>query len=170
MSFGPFGSIFSNVVENVVKPEESIKKIIKTIQKSTRWSRRYPIKGDHIRVSRTLYYHHGIYVSDNKVIHYNTDGDGDGLSGNAKVLCTSLDDFLEGGDCEVRNYSLLEKESLFPRAVIVKRAESKLGKGGYNLFFNNCEHFANWCATGKRKSDQVDDIFDIDILDIIVSR
>ena len=27
--------------------------------------------------------------------------------------------------------------------------------GGYNLLTNNCEHFANWCASGARFSNQV---------------
>ncbi len=127
-----------------------------------------PVKGDHIRVNRVVYYHHGIYVSDNKVIHYNTEGDGDGLSGNAKVLCTSLDDFLEGGKCQVRNYSSYEKKLLFPAGIIAKRAKGKLGEKGYNLVFNNCEHFANWCALGVKKSEQVEDLFDT--MDDIVLR
>ncbi|MDX9802246.1 MAG: lecithin retinol acyltransferase family protein [Spirochaetia bacterium] len=162
MSFSPFGSFFSNVMENVVKPEVTIKQIVKRIQKSIRWSRRYPVKGDHIRVRRLWgYYHHGIYVSDNEVIHYNTTGAGDGLLGDAKVLRTDLYDFLEGAVCEVRNYSFLEKGSLFSPGIIVKRARSELGKGGYNLVFNNCEHFANWCMIGMKRSEQVEDIFDV---------
>ena len=27
--------------------------------------------------------------------------------------------------------------------------------GEYNLVFNNCEHFATYCATGKKSSGQV---------------
>ena len=41
----------------------------------------------------------------------------------------------------------------------VKRAYSELGKKGYSLLVNNCEHFAVWCKTGRRESYQVKNIF-----------
>ena len=34
---------------------------------------------------------------------------------------------------------------------------SRLGEQNYNLLFNNCEHFANWCKTGRHRSNQMDD-------------
>ena len=36
------------------------------------WEQRKPEKGDHIRVMRIggLYAHHGVYVSDDEVIHF----------------------------------------------------------------------------------------------------
>ena len=37
----------------------------------------------------------------------------------------------------------------------VQRARSKIGKGGYNLFTHNCEHFAIWCKTGLNESTQL---------------
>lgn len=41
--------------------------------------------------------------------------------------------------------------------IVIQRAESQINKPGYNLFDNNCEHFAFWCKTGKNpKSHQVD--------------
>jgi hypothetical protein len=43
---------------------------------------------------------------------------------------------------------------------IAQRALSQLGKDGYSLLFNNCEHFAVWCATDVRESEQVRRIFD----------
>ncbi|GFO22956.1 hras-like suppressor 3 [Plakobranchus ocellatus] len=43
-----------------------------------------------------------------------------------------------------------------PPAIIVKRAMSKLGKVKYDLFTNNCEHFANWCRYDKAESQQVE--------------
>ena len=33
---------------------------------------------------------------------------------------------------------------------------SKLGRIGYNVLFDNCEHFASWCRYGLSKSDQAD--------------
>ena len=34
-------------------------------------------------------------------------------------------------------------------------ATEHLSKKGYSLAFNNCEHFAAYCVTGKKKSVQV---------------
>jgi hypothetical protein len=34
-------------------------------------------------------------------------------------------------------------------------ARDHLSKKGYSLAFNNCEHFASYCATGKKRSAQV---------------
>jgi hypothetical protein len=33
----------------------------------------------------------------------------------------------------------------------------RLGEQDYNLLFNNCEHFAHWCKTGRHRSTQVED-------------
>jgi hypothetical protein len=38
---------------------------------------------------------------------------------------------------------------------IVSRAEGSLGNGSYSLVWNNCEHFAHWCQTGRPASAQV---------------
>ena len=37
---------------------------------------------------------------------------------------------------------------------------SRLGEQNYNLLFNNCEHFATWCKTGRHSSGQVDSVID----------
>ena len=37
----------------------------------------------------------------------------------------------------------------------VSRAKSRLGERGYNLLWNNCEHYAIWCKTGLHESHQV---------------
>ena len=41
------------------------------------------------------------------------------------------------------------------RALAVQRAMSRVGERRYSLSGNNCEHFANWCATGIAVSQQV---------------
>jgi hypothetical protein len=40
--------------------------------------------------------------------------------------------------------------------VSVHRALGRLGEQRYNLIFNNCEHFAHWCKTGRHRSAQVE--------------
>jgi hypothetical protein len=47
-----------------------------------------------------------------------------------------------------------------PAGVTVRRAMSRLGEQNYNLLFNNCEHFATWCKTGRHRSVQVDSVVD----------
>jgi hypothetical protein len=122
------------------------------------WHFKSPVKGDHIRVNRLLYYHHGIYVSDSEVIHFNTHGHGDGLLGDATVIVSTLKEFLEFGRCEVRIYGWSLFEKTFPPEIVVERARSRIGESGYNIVFNNCEHFAHWCKTGIKRSSQIEDI------------
>ena len=43
----------------------------------------------------------------------------------------------------------------YPSKSVITRAISRLGESGYDLFENNCEHFAHWCKTGKTVSGQV---------------
>ena len=43
----------------------------------------------------------------------------------------------------------------YSRQSIVRRALSKIGSAGYNVFSRNCEHFANWCRYGREISRQV---------------
>ena len=45
-----------------------------------------------------------------------------------------------------------------PAGVTLRRAMGRLGEQNYNLLFNNCEHFAHWCKTGRHRSAQVEDL------------
>ena len=63
------------------------------------WEQRRPVMGDHIRVQRYhgLYAHHGIYVSDEEVIHFTgTDDDSILDWSKCKVIRTDLERFLDG--------------------------------------------------------------------------
>lgn len=122
------------------------------------WVFKPPLKADHIRVNRGIYYHHGIYVSDQEVIHF-TGNNNDNLFGfNNQVIGTNLHEFLRLGICEVKLYNEDELADLYPPEGIVAYARSCLGDKGYNLVFNNCEHFANMCTLGKHRSKQVEKI------------
>jgi len=44
------------------------------------------------------------------------------------------------------------------RLAAVGRAWKWLGKTGYNLIFNNCQHYKNFVQDGEAYSEQVDDI------------
>ena len=119
-----------------------------------------PNYGDQIRVNRGLYYHHGIYVSDDEVIQYASPKGSEISPETALIISTTLDEFLKGGVVEVREYDNNELNKVRSKDEIVKFAKSQLGTGlgEYNLIDNNCEHFSNYCAFGEKKSNQVEDI------------
>lgn len=95
-----------------------------------------------------MYSHHGIDCGDGTVIHY---------TGTlwkrkkASITRTSLEEF--AGDKEVL---IFEYKTQPEPDEVIERAESRLNEQGYDLVFNNCEHFATWCVTGKARSKQVE--------------
>ena len=126
------------------------------------WVQKPPQRGDHIRVQRMegLYAHHGVYVSDREVIHF-TGADDDSILDwdKPEVISTDLATFLKDGTLEVKEYTDEEFADLYSPEQIVNYARACLGDKGYNLIFNNCEHFANVCTLGRFRSNQVDRFF-----------
>jgi hypothetical protein len=55
-------------------------------------------------------------------------------------------------NARVREYGACD-----PADIVIQRAETRLNENSYNLFGNNCYHFAAWCKTGKKESAQVKD-------------
>ena len=106
-------------------------------------------RGDHIYVHRLGYTHHGIDCGDGTVVHYTGEL---GQKKEAAIRRTPIDQFLKGGHPKVRPYGQCDSPD-----VVVERAESRLGENKYKLLFNNCEHFATWCKTGRHQSEQVKD-------------
>ncbi len=100
--------------------------------------------GDHIYIDCGTYTHHGIDCGDGTAIHYI----GENLRG--VITRTSMAEFSSGRRIFVKQYENVEFSD-----IVILRAESRLNENNYNLFFNNCEHFATWCKTGKHESEQV---------------
>jgi hypothetical protein len=106
-------------------------------------------RGDQIYVMRPLlsvegvYEHHGIDCGDGTVIHYHKGDD-------AVVTRTTMEGFARGTSVYTKQQPLA-----FIPDIVVQRAESRLGERQYNLLTNNCEHFANWCKTGRNESQQL---------------
>ena len=104
--------------------------------------------GDHVYILLSkpiVYEHHGIYVGDNRVLHF-----------CGEIIMTDLNYFSNGKvvrkapDIYVGPNLSYIKFRHTPQEVC-NRAYSKLGTGGageYNLVTNNCEHFAAWCKCG----------------------
>ncbi|MEM9806397.1 MAG: lecithin retinol acyltransferase family protein [Cyanobacteria bacterium P01_D01_bin.56] len=105
------------------------------------------VRGSQVYVMRDVvgvpYQHHGIDCGDGTVIHYRK-------VGTATITRTSIESFARGNPV----HTLPRSVSFIPD-VVISRAESRLGEQRYNLFFNNCEHFANWCTTGESISPQL---------------
>lgn len=104
-------------------------------------------RGDHLSASRGLYRHHGIDCGDGTVVHF--DGGPFGV-GSGIVRRTSFAEFMGDGSVVLERH-----ESSFDPNDVVRRALSRLGESGYDVLFNNCEHFATWCKTGRARSAQV---------------
>lgn len=129
--------------------------------------------GDHIRVRRPLGYdHHGIFVSEDRVIQF-----GAGLNllrekVRAGITVTTLKDFEKDGIAEVVEHGRhTGLTGWLPEAdepwKIVARAEFLLElqpKTPYHLIGHNCEHFANLCVAGHLESHQVRSAFGLDVM------
>ncbi|MGL6341229.1 MAG: lecithin retinol acyltransferase family protein, partial [Waterburya sp.] len=113
-------------------------------------------KGDCIYVYRNLwqleglYKHYGIDCGDGTVIHYRKPSE--------TIERTSLATFSQGNPIYMAEYS---DGFGYIADVVLERAKSRLGEQEYNLLFNNCEHFTNWCKTGISESKQVRDFVPI---------
>jgi hypothetical protein len=104
-------------------------------------------RGDHLRVFRKGYWHHGIDCGDGTVIHYT----GELFDrANAAVRRTTMEQFAKGGRARV-----VKSASSFDVEAIMSRAASRLEEMRYSTVLNNCEHFVSWCRTGRRESKQV---------------
>ncbi|MGB3532142.1 MAG: lecithin retinol acyltransferase family protein [Microcoleaceae cyanobacterium] len=104
-------------------------------------------KGDHIYRAGHID-HHGIDCGDGTVIHYS------GKGGTGRIERISKTQFARGKQIKVKKYS-----RKYAPSEIVNRAERRLKKSHreeYNVFFNNCEHFAYDCTNGQSDSPQVD--------------
>ncbi|MEC4815347.1 MAG: lecithin retinol acyltransferase family protein [Scytonema sp. PMC 1069.18] len=101
-------------------------------------------KGDHVYISFFFdgfpVTHHGIDCGDGNIIHYNMQ----------RVAMIPKTQFGKGRTLHVKEYGKCDSDNM-----VVERAKSKLSEEAYNVFFNNCEHFAYFCKTGKHESEQL---------------
>ncbi|WP_102348274.1 lecithin retinol acyltransferase family protein [Bacillus sp. Marseille-P3661] len=164
--------------------EQRKKALTSSMKKTTNRSKTKVEYGDVIGISRMggLYEHYGVYVGNNRVIHF-TSMDSD-TSNDNEIMETDMAHFLKDqtsffildfeemiyGDDDQPTKVPVSSEfapptpkipdkylmKLYSPSETVQRAKSKIGCNGYNLAFNNCEHFAIWCKTGLHKSYQVE--------------
>ncbi|KAK3096626.1 hypothetical protein FSP39_001871 [Pinctada imbricata] len=128
--------------------------------------------GDHIINGGVLYDHHAIVkniepderdennVAKAKVtlIHFSNNFGVSSWWTKAIRGKANIKQTVEHFDFEIDNIMVvLYRHMPFPPAEIVRRAEQELQtqKFQYDLFGNNCEHFATFCVTGRKLSMQV---------------
>ena len=147
-----------------------------------------PDYGDIICVHRIGFEHYGVYVGDDKVIHYDIDP-----TDHYKICIhqAPMEEFLNGSlvysICEFPKiygrpteevpFAEFRKKFAHPEAAqtlwdvlkisnyhlytpeeTVIRARERIGETKYSLLTNNCEHFAIWCKTGISESHQIEDV------------
>ncbi|KAL8591678.1 hypothetical protein ACOMHN_056794 [Nucella lapillus] len=126
--------------------------------------------GDLIEFPRGHYSHWAVYIGNEEVVHLSGD-ENDGINGqiDAKHFFTisgqrfgkaiiKVENFwsVVGGTKAEINNTKDKKYKPLPKAQIVKNALERIGRVGYNVLFENCEHFTSLCRYGENKSEQVD--------------
>jgi hypothetical protein len=104
------------------------------------------MRGDHIKVRRYGYTHHGIDLGNGNVVHFSGES-----KFSASIREEPIEAFSKGYEIET-----VQKATNQNEYQIIIRARNQIGQGDYNLIFNNCEHFARWCHKDGHSSRQVD--------------
>lgn len=127
--------------------------------------------GDMIRVQVGSIWHYGIYLSDDEVIQFG-EPPRRILQPNQeiRVISTSVDTFSGGETVEVAKLSVWEKVRRHSRRKTAKLARSRLGEGGYDLLYNNCEHFAMDCMWGRSEAVQSQNALSSRRVEVWISR
>lgn len=141
--------------------------------------------GDVICVHRIGFEHFGIYAGDDRVIHYDIDPSENFKilihEASIEEFLNGMDIYytccfppVYGIPTENMEFSGFKKlmehpersgklwdylkiveYRLYTPKETLARARSRIGESNYNLFSNNCEHFALWCKTGISESHQI---------------
>lgn len=135
-------------------------------------------RGDHIAALRNmgsvdLYYHHGIYVGGEKPLigFGGFDWEGTTQAGFGTDMHSATVEQFRFGDDELFRVvwpkgvaKKSERVAVVAEAFLVAYEKKPAVFGRYSLATNNCEHFASYCKTGLRVSQQVEDLHE-DILE-----
>lgn len=122
-----------------------------------RWVLKEMEPSDMVRVPSGSFYHYGICVSADSVIQFgesiiDPNADPETITVNE----VSIDKFLLGRFAEVAEYDKKELKRKNSPAKIILNAKLSLGKKGYHIIHNNCEHFAYECVFNEHKCEQTD--------------
>jgi len=95
-----------------------------------------------------VFRHFGIDIGDGTVVHLATEADGKRMT----VQRVSFEQFAEGKPVRIETI-----ESSLDCQSVIDRTVQAVGKSGYHLIWDNCEHFARGMKTGVARSHQVED-------------
>ena len=125
-----------------------------------KWVLKQAEMGDMVRVKLGRIYHYGIFVSEDEIIQFGLAPSLSSLQKDSEIeVCASdVDVFLAGGFLEVAEFDRAERRKNRSAKETVKIARSRIGERGYNIIYNNCEHFAYECVTGKKYCSQTEEV------------
>jgi hypothetical protein len=104
--------------------------------------------GNHIKVGRGLYDHHGIYMGVRGGVHVVAELAKPGEGGIVRLV--SLSTFSRGGTVQV-----VDHPDGLPLPFVIANVLRTPRLRKYDIFDWNCEHFATWCSTHEARSEQV---------------
>jgi len=122
------------------------------------WNNRKPQSGDWLKVKLNGYDHHGVYLNDDRVVHYCSEKGFSILNHDMQVQETSLAVFCQNKDVQVREFSDEEKTIKNSKDLVEQKAISVIGEARYDFFFNNCEHLVCECFFNQRKSEYINNL------------
>ena len=112
-----------------------------------------PALGAHLVTPWHGFAHHGIYVGDGRVVHYNARVY---QLRRGPVEVTAMQEFHEGRQVFVVSHADDADET----KEVIRRAMLRVGEDRYHLLDNNCEHLVEWCLHGVARSFQVESALD----------
>jgi len=125
------------------------------------WIVSTPKAGDIIRVKVRFYHHYGLFVSEDEIIQFGRRDNTGADPRDIRVMITDINGFAEGGEVETAKLSAEEKRSRRSVRNTLAYAREQLGRDGYDILHNNCEHFVNECAFGEHHSSFVQGVRDM---------
>ncbi len=122
------------------------------------WTFDTPRAGDIIRVKVRFYHHYGIFASEDEVIQFGA-RDNTGLDPkDIRVITTDIAAFAGGEELQTARLDRGEKKRRRSAEATLAYARAQLGRDGYDILHNNCEHFVNECVFGEPHSTFLEDV------------
>ena len=113
-----------------------------------------------VRIKIKFYHHYGIFVDEQTVVAFGMPDNSGVDPETIEVLTTDVMTFMHGSTLETAVLDRKERRDRRSAKETIDYALSQLGRKGYHILYNNCEHFANECVFGESRSSFVDSVRD----------